>query len=54
MIFRILGIILIVDATGSICLRHKDLKAYINSRQVLEISFRLVRLAIGVMLVMLG
>ena len=54
MILRILGIILIVDATGSICFRHKDLKAYMNSRQVLELSFRLVRLAIGVSLVILG
>ena len=54
MIFRILGIILIVDATGSICLRHRNLKAYMNSRQVLELSFRLMRLAIGITLVMIG
>ena len=54
MLLRVLGLWLTIDAVGSVCLRYRNLKSYRNPRHALELTFRLVRLVIGVSLVMLG
>ncbi len=49
---RALGVWLVIDATGSICLRHRSFARYMEPRQIFELFFRAVRLAWGVILVL--
>lgn len=51
---RALGCWLIVDGTGSICLRHEDLKKYYEPRQALELVYRVTRVCWGLGLVFFG
>lgn len=53
MLLRILGVWLLTDGVGSVCLRHEDLKNYRILRKALELGFRLIRLSIGIVLVVL-